>query len=527
MPREHPYTHQQNAASFQPRSPLRQPFNPNGWNQPTSHSTSTLPVDSSDSDWLTPANQNHRFFSSGLEHETQTAQLTPSQWTSVGNDIQSGLNGSGQLAQVTNNPPFVQARNSTDQTNNIAWEGGRAIAAGVGFVEPGRWLADRAATRIDQFRTASQQRTDSSVGGIKREHSGRGNLGSRIDPRNVALAARHRAELAAAELRGAPAKGSALKMDPHHNLPTRLLSQLVHEGRGQHFTIQGRSGYANLTQVEGKLNGQRGVFEWIVQGEHLTHQRFIPKGRITGFPNQNPKKLFGNDRSPNINAGAQTPRLNGSPAQTAGTRPSRPPGSQSGGQAPRSGGTQARTGTRPPGSNAGGQAPRPGGTQARTGGTRPSRPPGGTARTQPPQAVPTGSGNPRPPGSGGNAPRRRPPGGGSSPRVSGSRASAAMKGVRRLGIAGQIVGLGMDAVDIKRAVDRDGGKFGKNAKQTTTKVAGGLAGGAAGAAAGAAIGAAFGGVGAVPGAAIGFALGTAGSYLGSKGGEKLGKKLFK
>lgn len=681
MPREHPYTHQQNTASFQPRSPLRQPFNPNGWNQPTSHSTSTLPVDSSDSDWLNLANQNHRFFSSGLEHETQTAQLTPSQWTSVGNDIQSGLKGAGQLAQVTNNPPFVQARDSTDQTNNIAWEGGRAIAAGADFIEPGRWLAERTATGADRFQTsrlardidrqiASAQHALTLVENVKGELArpqpslnryirgipdptirqqlmqlhrqgvsiddmrsmlkqqglvdGRNSLRgyreswdeivrSVADPETRQVIQRlGESGLTPREIRGktfglfgnnvlisgvttrpdlvrnVQVAGDRIGFQPRSNSHDKRLFRdhqvLFHQVHADQKGLETRSGfrlnragavsqpvcfqtggcggYQLLKAVDtrrvstlGALAGSDGAGKatsaWIHLArpdgkKHLLLPNITPQQR-SAIARGTANELRQNSRSRLIaerlrdtrsqgtnpfrnNSGAQspqTPRTSGTQARTGGTRPSRPPGGNSGGQAPRSGGTQPRTGTRPPGSNAGGQATRPGGTQARTGGTRPSRPPGGTARTQPPQAVPTGSGNPRPPGSGGNAPRRRPPSGGSSPRVSGSGASAAMKGVRRLGIAGQIVGLGMDAVDIKRAVDRDGGKFGKNAKQATTKVAGGLAGGAAGAAAGAAIGAAFGGVGAVPGAAIGFALGTAGSYLGSKGGEKLGKKLFK
>jgi filamentous hemagglutinin len=47
-------------------------------------------------------------------------------------------------------------------------------------------------------------------------------------------------------------------------------------------------GEATLYQVEGSLNGQNGVFEWIVERGEVTHRLFIPRGTITGRPNQRP-----------------------------------------------------------------------------------------------------------------------------------------------------------------------------------------------------------------------------------------------
>jgi len=46
------------------------------------------------------------------------------------------------------------------------------------------------------------------------------------------------------------------------------------------------------TQLEGTMSDKRGVFEWIVNSKlQLTHQRFIPEGRITGTPNQIPSRM--------------------------------------------------------------------------------------------------------------------------------------------------------------------------------------------------------------------------------------------
>ncbi len=679
MAHEHSYANQQNAASFQPRSPLRQPFNPDGWNQPTSHSTSIPHMDSSDSDWLNPASHNRSFFSSGLEQETQTAQLSPLQWSSVGDDVaevqgnnpfpsrfsgqtfNSGLtspllNGSGQLASVTNNDPSSQDESRIDQTGNLARQGGRAVAAGLSFIELGRRLAERGATRIDQFRTtrlenrvandtirmleAAPNRLDliTRVDAARQQYPGTGQqswqefVSRQTDPqvrevlsqfpererirRIEALQGIGEAIREGSPLRGSrtrrlfselvrgtrPASTETLKggtialaegstrpfrsgvlTDPRlvrRGLVFSRLAGFIPRGRGGLDTsirnrgvvfrvlragwqdahaeakafasrlfrpprlvavsravcipLPGSGGCGEITQGRATLFPQRDRF--IVEparisrsGQVITPARlehYRADGRMRTIPLSTLLSMTSRQRSEYARTSAEesvrnrraeswsrriAERLRDRRSQ--GTSPNNP-----GGQPPPSGGTPAGSGgTRPPrpsGGNSGGQAPR-------SGGIRPTSSPGGNGGSRPPRSP-----RPQPPGVTARV-AGRPPSGGSPPRVSGSGASAAMKGVRRLGIAGQVVGLGMDVVDIKRAVDRDGGKFGTNAKRTTTKVVGGLAGGTAGAAAGAAIGAAFGGVGAVPGAAIGFALGTAGSYLGSKGGEKLGNKLFK
>ncbi|MGL1933181.1 MAG: hypothetical protein OCC45_15710 [Desulfotalea sp.] len=37
-------------------------------------------------------------------------------------------------------------------------------------------------------------------------------------------------------------------------------------------------------------NVKGGAFEWIVDQGNVSHRRFIPGGKLTGFPNQIPKK---------------------------------------------------------------------------------------------------------------------------------------------------------------------------------------------------------------------------------------------
>ncbi|XHX77654.1 MAG: DUF4157 domain-containing protein [Stenomitos frigidus ULC029] len=108
---------------------------------------------------------------------------------------------------------------------------------------------------------------------------------------NAAEFEKFKARLAAEELEGAPAKGSALKPDSEHRAASWVTDTVAEEGK--HFSIKGGDGKTkNLTQLEGNMNGQDGVFEYIVDEKgDLTHQRFIPKGRPNGIANQNPKKL--------------------------------------------------------------------------------------------------------------------------------------------------------------------------------------------------------------------------------------------
>jgi hypothetical protein len=44
--------------------------------------------------------------------------------------------------------------------------------------------------------------------------------------------------------------------------------------------------------MPGTMNDKAGIFEWIINAKmELTHQRFIPNGKIIGTPNQIPSKL--------------------------------------------------------------------------------------------------------------------------------------------------------------------------------------------------------------------------------------------
>ncbi|MBL9008749.1 MAG: hypothetical protein JNJ46_31105 [Myxococcales bacterium] len=83
--------------------------------------------------------------------------------------------------------------------------------------------------------------------------------------------------------------GSAAKADPHHAFPN-LVDNFADDARRFEIPTRGPGGEivrrSELFQVEGSLNGQAGVFEWIVDQGQMTHRRFIPGGVVTGAPNQ-------------------------------------------------------------------------------------------------------------------------------------------------------------------------------------------------------------------------------------------------
>jgi hypothetical protein len=87
--------------------------------------------------------------------------------------------------------------------------------------------------------------------------------------------------------------GSALKSDPHHAFPN-LVDNFARDAKRFEIPTRGPGGQivrtSELFQVEGSLNGQPGVFEWIVDQDKISHRRFIPGGTVTGFPNQIPGK---------------------------------------------------------------------------------------------------------------------------------------------------------------------------------------------------------------------------------------------
>jgi RHS repeat-associated protein len=85
--------------------------------------------------------------------------------------------------------------------------------------------------------------------------------------------------------------GSALKLDKFHNF-NKIIDNYAGSAKRFKIPTRGPGGQvtrmSELFQIKGSLNGRGGIFEWILDTGKVTHRRFIPGGRITGFPNQIP-----------------------------------------------------------------------------------------------------------------------------------------------------------------------------------------------------------------------------------------------
>lgn len=86
-----------------------------------------------------------------------------------------------------------------------------------------------------------------------------------------------------------PRAGSASKLDKHHNF-NEIIDNYAGDASRFDIPTKDYSGKivrtSELRQIEGSLNSVKGVFEWVIDQNQVTHRRFIPGGKITGIPNQ-------------------------------------------------------------------------------------------------------------------------------------------------------------------------------------------------------------------------------------------------
>lgn len=104
---------------------------------------------------------------------------------------------------------------------------------------------------------------------------------------NVAQFEKLRAFYAADEIINAERISTALsKSDPAHLSASFLTKEQLAAGKVTSF--KGGDGIKRiLLQTKGELNGQSGIFEYILTPEgKVSHQRFIKGGIYTGYPNQ-------------------------------------------------------------------------------------------------------------------------------------------------------------------------------------------------------------------------------------------------
>ena len=84
-------------------------------------------------------------------------------------------------------------------------------------------------------------------------------------------------------LRAARPTGSALKSDAAHRAGDWVIDDVAQSGSV--FELVGGDGVSRtLVQLPGEMNGVAGRFEWIIEGQDLTHQLFVRGGTINGIP---------------------------------------------------------------------------------------------------------------------------------------------------------------------------------------------------------------------------------------------------
>ncbi|HET9633631.1 MAG TPA: hypothetical protein VFP73_14620, partial [Terrabacter sp.] len=88
---------------------------------------------------------------------------------------------------------------------------------------------------------------------------------------------------AAERLRRSTPTGAALKADALHRSGSWVLEDVPEKGTV--FPLVGGDGVERtLVQMPGSVNDVEGRFEWILEGDRITHQLFVRNGKITGVP---------------------------------------------------------------------------------------------------------------------------------------------------------------------------------------------------------------------------------------------------
>jgi hypothetical protein len=86
-------------------------------------------------------------------------------------------------------------------------------------------------------------------------------------------------------IKNATPVGSARKTDALHRAPNFMVDDIAEKGTV--YKLVGGDGISRvLVQMPGEVNGKAGRFEWILEGDKLTHSYFVQGGTMNGIPNK-------------------------------------------------------------------------------------------------------------------------------------------------------------------------------------------------------------------------------------------------
>ena len=107
-----------------------------------------------------------------------------------------------------------------------------------------------------------------------------------VDPLGLSVVSKCVSPDTAKQVLEAERVGSGLKDDASHRAASYVSAEQLQAGK-EFDLVGGDKVQRRLIQTEGSMDGQAGVFEYILEPQGtVSHQRFIKGGTITGTPNQ-------------------------------------------------------------------------------------------------------------------------------------------------------------------------------------------------------------------------------------------------